>query len=214
MTFDISWLLTFHDLWHFMTFDIWHFMTFDISWHLTFHDIWHFMTFAISWHLTFHDIWHFMTFDISWHLTFHVIWHFLSLSIKHHKNCECCPVHCSVTINCQVTKIVIISRFSSVSIVISVSNVTSPYDCTFRDLWHLRHWLQYWQLRTWINDNLCYLTINCDIGQHSQFLRCFPMKSFWPQVLKTRFLLWKHCIFESQVSRIAPLGCSLMEVQR
>ena len=42
-----------------------------------------------------------------------------------------------------------------------------------RDLWHLRHWLQYWQLRTWINDNLCYLTINCDTGQHSQFLRCF-----------------------------------------
>ena len=37
----------------------------------------------------------------------------------------------------------------------------------------MRHWLQYWQLRTWINDNLCYLTINCDTGQHSQFLRCF-----------------------------------------
>ena len=28
------------------------------------------------------------------------------------------------------------------------------------DLWHLWHWLQYWQLRTWIKDNLCYLTIN------------------------------------------------------
>ena len=42
-----------------------------------------------------------------------------------------------------------------------------------RDLWHLRHWLQYWQLRTWIHDNLCCLTINCDTGQHSQFLRCF-----------------------------------------
>ena len=41
------------------------------------------------------------------------------------------------------------------------------------DLWHLRHWLQFWQLRTWIHDNLCYLTINCDTGQHSQFLRCF-----------------------------------------
>ena len=40
------------------------------------------------------------------------------------------------------------------------------------DLWHLRHWLQFWQLRTWIHDNLCYLTINCDTGQHSQFLRC------------------------------------------
>ena len=44
---------------------------------------------------------------------------------------------------------------------------------TFAMLWHLRHWLQYRQLRTWILDNLCYLTINCDTGQHSQFLRCF-----------------------------------------
>ena len=40
----------------------------------------------------------------------------------------------------------------------------------------LRHWLQFWQLRTWIQDNLCYLTINCDTGQHSQFLRCFVNK--------------------------------------
>ena len=44
---------------------------------------------------------------------------------------------------------------------------------TFAMLWHLRHWLQYRQLRTWIHDNLCFLTINCDTGQHSQFLRCF-----------------------------------------
>ena len=29
------------------------------------------------------------------------------------------------------------------------------------------------QLRTWIHDNLCYLTIKSDTGQHSQFLRCF-----------------------------------------
>ena len=28
------------------------------------------------------------------------------------------------------------------------------------NLWHLRHWLQHWQLRTWNHDNLCYL-INC-----------------------------------------------------
>ena len=41
------------------------------------------------------------------------------------------------------------------------------------DLWHLRYWLQFWHLRNWIHDNLCYLTINCDTGQHSQFLRCF-----------------------------------------
>ena len=36
----------------------------------------------------------------------------------------------------------------------------------------LRHWLHFWQLRTWIHDNLCYLTIKSDTGQHSQFLRC------------------------------------------
>ena len=49
-----------------------------------------------------------------------------------------------------------------------------------RQSWRLvtleRHWLQFWQLRTWIHDNLCYLTINCDTGQHSQFLRCFVLR--------------------------------------
>ena len=44
---------------------------------------------------------------------------------------------------------------------------------TMIDMWHLRHWLQLRQLRTWIHDNLCYLTIKSDTGQHSQFLRCF-----------------------------------------
>ena len=39
-----------------------------------------------------------------------------------------------------------------------------------KHLRHLRQWLQYWQLRTWINDNLCYPTVNCDIRQHSQLL--------------------------------------------
>ena len=82
MTFDIYWLLTFHESWHFMTFDIWHFMTFDISWLLTFHDFWHFMTFDISWHLTFDR--HFMPFDISCHLTFHDIWHFMIFDISLH----------------------------------------------------------------------------------------------------------------------------------
>ena len=40
-------------------------------------------------------------------------------------------------------------------------------------MWHLRHWLQFWQLRIWIHDNLCYLNIKSDTGQPSQFLRCF-----------------------------------------
>ena len=30
---------------------------------------------------------------------------------------------------------------------------------SFAMLWHLRHWLQYRQLRTWIHDILCYQTI-------------------------------------------------------
>ena len=34
------------------------------------------------------------------------------------------------------------------------------------------HWLQFWQLRTWIHDNLWDLTFKSDTGQHSQFLRC------------------------------------------
>lgn len=74
ITSDISWHLTFHD--------IWHFMASDTSWHLTFHDTWHFMTSGTSWHLTRYDgIWHFTTADISWHLTFHDIWHFMTSDI-------------------------------------------------------------------------------------------------------------------------------------
>ena len=46
------------------------------------------------------------------------------------------------------------------------------------DLRHLRHWLQFWQLGNWIHDNLWYLTIKSDSGQHSQFLRCFILCAF------------------------------------
>ena len=35
---------------------------------------------------------------------------------------------------------------------------------------NLRHWLQFWQLRTWVHDNFCYQTIKSDTGQNSQFL--------------------------------------------
>ena len=41
-----------------------------------------------------------------------------------------------------------------------------------RDFWPLRHWLQFWQSKTWIHDNLYDLTIMSDTGRHSQFLRC------------------------------------------
>ena len=41
---------------------------------------------------------------------------------------------------------------------------------------------QFWQLRTWIHDYLCDLTIKSDTGQHSQFLRCFSPKVSIPEV--------------------------------
>ena len=47
-----------------------------------------------------------------------------------------------------------------------------------RDLSHLRHWSQFWQLRTWFHNNLCCLTIKSDTGQHSQFLRCFGCTNY------------------------------------
>ena len=48
--------------------------------------------------------------------------------------------------------------------------------------WAIVHWLQFWQLRTLIHDNLCYLTIKSDIGQHSQFLRCLEITlRFFPE---------------------------------
>ena len=51
---------------------------------------------------------------------------------------------------------------------------------------HLRHWLQFWQLRPSIHDNLCYLTIKSDTGQHSQFLQCFHVSG-----LKTVRTVWE-----------------------
>ena len=46
-------------------------------------------------------------------------------------------------------------------------------------LWFLRHWLQFWQLRTWIYDNLCDLTIKSDTGQHFQFKGYNPFPWLW-----------------------------------
>ena len=38
------------------------------------------------------------------------------------------------------------------------------------EVWNCCHFRQ---LKTWLHDNLCYLTIKSNTGQHSQFLRCF-----------------------------------------
>ena len=40
------------------------------------------------------------------------------------------------------------------------------------EVWNCCHFRQ---LRTWVHDNHCYLGIKSDTGQHSQFLRCFPL---------------------------------------
>ena len=46
----------------------------------------------------------------------------------------------------------------------------------FSDFWTILGLVTFETLITILTiDNLCYLTINCDTGQHSQFLRCFYM---------------------------------------
>ena len=45
-----------------------------------------------------------------------------------------------------------------------------------RDLWplrHLRHWLQFWQLKNWIHYNFCYLTIKSETGFQWFAVSCF-----------------------------------------
>ena len=58
----------------------------------------------------------------------------------------------------------------------------------------MRHWLQFWQLRTWIHDNLCYLTINCDTGQHSQFLRCFINNIQFVAIARCLSFIWQSSL--------------------
>lgn len=67
------------------------------------------------------------------------------------------------------------------------------------DLRHLRHWLQFWQLKSWIHDNLCYLEIKSDTGQHSQFLRCFTL--FAPQRHQNHLCLLL-LLFPSQIQPV------------
>ena len=50
-----------------------------------------------------------------------------------------------------------------------------------RDLWPEKLCFQFWQLRTWIHDNLCDLTIKSDTGLRSKSLRC--LNDGFPYVL-------------------------------
>ena len=56
----------------------------------------------------------------------------------------------------------------------------------FGDLWHLRHWLQFLQSRTWIHDNLCYLTIKSDSVLEWQWT-AFAILAMILHILKTAF---------------------------
>ena len=52
-----------------------------------------------------------------------------------------------------------------------------------------------WQLRTWIHDNHCYLSIICDTGQHSQSLRCSQCEV---EKLKDQWsLVWNDDLMQS-----------------
>ena len=75
------------------------------------------------------------------------------------------------------------------------------------DLWHLRHWLHFWQLRTWFLDNLCYLTIKSDTGQHSQFLRCFFLFCTFPlcdTILPNRWIFFDTMVPSNKGEYLRP----------
>jgi len=55
------------------------------------------------------------------------------------------------------------------------------YKDNFGDFGHVRHWLKFWQLRTWIPDNNCYLTIKSDSGQQGWSPRPAPWKNRLPR---------------------------------
>ena len=66
---------------------------------------------------------------------------------------------------------------------------------TFAMLWHLRHWLQYWQLRTWIYDNLWHLIVTLDSIHNS----CDVLPKLWCSI--SSLTLW--------VQSCKPLPCCI-----
>ena len=80
-----------------------------------------------------------------------------------------------------------------------------------RILWHLRHWLQFWQLRTWIHDHLCDLTIKSDTGQHLQFLRCLVDLSL-KYMFRLTSLSFKSLAINAKNYFKYPMNCSFCNV--
>ena len=71
-------------------------------------------------------------------------------------------------------------------------NWRTPSKINPRDLWPLRHWLHFWQLRTTILTIILWLLNAGWWWQHSQFLQCFPnldSKRDWSVFSAQRFLL-------------------------
>ena len=75
-----------------------------------------------------------------------------------------------------------------------------------RDLWHLRHWLQFCQLRTWNHDNLCDPTFKSDTGENSQFLQCFITSLAWNLSMAGSPKKWKNMATRIAWSKIRPMG--------
>ena len=77
---------------------------------------------------------------------------------------------------------------------------------TIRDMSHLRHHLQFWQLRNWIYDNLCYLTIKSDTGQQLQFLRCLRWE-WWASTVLPNIWLFFTCTLRTVATWYPSTNC-------
>ena len=136
------------------------------------------------------------------------------LCLKHHKNCKCCPVSLIIlrsqrlswiqVLNCQNCNQCLKGHKSQGSLSLSkLSKIVGSFltvltILTLLDHFDndndnpLRHWLQFWQLKTWLHGNLCDLTIKSDTGQHLQFLRCLEL--YFPNCIFPN-CIFPNCIF-------------------
>ena len=80
----------------------------------------------------------------------------------------------------------------------------TPWRSNHRDLWHLRHWFQNC---TWIHDNLCHLTINCDTSIPNSWYVFFRF-SWYGSSLKTNWVSYSQARCWRSLVRI---GCNNMK---
>ena len=108
--------------------------------------------------------------------------------------------------NCQIC---IYSLTLIYTPVMHENNASNKDKDNLKVVWHLRHWLQFWQLNTSIHYNLCDLTIKSDTGQHLQFLQWFRLscnKTFITTDLKTWHVTWNIDIISANLvpQRLCP----------